>query len=92
MNNLVTQARIVTTQEEINPGQGVQELALFNEDGTPFVFESGEITPASPVAIITTTNASDLATAIALTNSTKAKVNELIEELTIAGFISDDVL
>lgn len=41
MANTVEQARVVTTQSEIRPGQSVTELALFDTDGQPLDLSGG---------------------------------------------------
>jgi hypothetical protein len=50
--------------------------------------EAGGNPQGAAVADVVTANASDLATAIALANSNKAKINELLASLRAAGIIA----
>lgn len=84
-DNLTEQAIVLTDSGEINPNQGVTRLRLFNEDGTPY--DPSSFLQAAAVADISTADATDLATAQALANATKTKVNDLLAKLRTAGLL-----
>lgn len=97
MSQSTMQARVVTTQTELLPGQGVVDLVLFKPDGTPWTGAAvaaatasvnGTVKKGVAVTDVAAVNASDLATAQALANETKAKLNALLASLRTAGVIS----
>ena len=97
MSQATTQAKI-TAQAAIDPGQGVENLALFNEDGSPFTGGAatpdatttvkGKVLKAAAVNTVLTGNATDLATAITLVNALKATVNDLVTKLKDSGSVA----
>ena len=81
----VQQLRIVTTHDTIRPGTNVQPVSFFDEDGNPV--DPSTVTPAAANADVATANATDLPTAIALANATKASHNSLQAKLRTAGLL-----
>jgi hypothetical protein len=88
--NLIEQVQVVTTRTEFRPGQGVTQMALFDEAGEPLELGSEfSLTPAEAVEDVDTADATDEATAIALVNELKDKTNELLSSLRDAGLLAE---
>ena len=83
--NRTEQVQVVTSQTTLDPLQGVTQMALFDQDGTPVDF--GVLHQAAAVVNIATIDAIDPATTMALANINKAKINELLTALRTAGII-----
>jgi len=81
--NRTEQVQVVTSQTTLDPLQGVTQMALFDQDGTPVDF--GVLHQAAAVVNIATID--DPATTMALANINKAKINELLTALRTAGII-----
>ena len=84
-NKFVQQVKVVTGQEAVREHVSLSEMAFFDEDGNPIVIGN---TAAAHVAPIATADATDLATAEALANANKAKINALIAALIAAGLMA----
>lgn len=79
----------VVSQDSINPGTALHNMAFFDADGNVIDLTSlNGLNEAAHVAPVTTANATDLTTAEALANANKVAINALIASLITAGLMS----
>lgn len=85
MSQTVEQARLVTTQAAIIPGQAVTELALFTASGTPVTLPVNATTTVAGLVKKMPAQADSTAVDVAALN---VQFNLLLAKLRTAGILS----